>query len=225
MLSLHADRSMPWMRITLLTILAFAHLPVPTTSAQAPDRSGLDLICPLVEHERERALEDYELERKLIKSEYQSRRRMFDMVEKLWAVRSIEKEVYLDYKRLRDRTRVRVGRMSLKIAQQKSIVKQYELTCGQVRGETAVGDRREKINELHSEYRRIDCELLDKDVEIAEIDHEYDAAILSATRTLVESNIKTKFELVIEEFDLSQSKAQVEGFRRRANACRKRLTG
>lgn len=209
----------------LLTTLACACLPVATAFAQAPDRRGLDLICPLVEHERQRALADQKLALKLVVNEYESRRRVFDMVEKLWAAHSIEKEVYLNYKRLRDRTKVRVGRVSAQVAQQKSIVEQYELTCGQARGETGTGDTKEKIDALQREYRRIDCELLDKDVEIAEIDQDFDAAILRATQTLVESNIKTKFQLVIEEYDLSQSKARVDGYRRRAKACKKGLAG
>ena len=211
------------MRIALLSTLVFAQFPVAAASAQIPDRGGLDLICPLVEHERQRALADHELDLKLIENEYQSRRKVFEMVERLWAVRSIEKEVYLDYRRLRDRTRVRVDRMKAQIAQQKSIVEQYLLTCSQVRGETTVEDIGERIEELHGQYRRIDCELLDKDVEIAKIDYEYDSAILSAARTLVESNIKTKFELVLEEYDLKQSKARVEGYRHRAKACKKKL--
>ena len=104
-------------------------------------------------------------------------------------------------------------------------LEQYELTCGLERGETSLENVEERINALQSEYRRIDCELLDKDVQIAEIDHEYDAAIFRATQTLVEGNIKTKFQLVIEAYDLSQSKARVDGYRRRANACKKRLAG
>jgi hypothetical protein len=221
-----AERSRRWLRIALLTTLVFGHLPDSASTAQtahATDRGGLDLICPLVEHERRRDLEDYELEVKLVESEYQSRREVFGMVEKLWAVRSIEREIYLDYRRLRDRTQVRVGRMKAQIAQQKSVVEQYELTCGEDREEKTVGEVKERIAALHAQYRRIDCELLDRDVEIAAIDYDYDASILSATRTLVESNIKTKFELVIEEYDLSQSKERVDGYRSRAKACRKRL--
>jgi hypothetical protein len=210
-------------QISLMTTLAFAHLPVSATWAQASDRSGLDLICPLVEHERQRALEDYELELTLVESEYQARKKVFAMVERLWAVRSIEREVYLDYQRLRDRTKVRAGRAAVQIEQQKSIVEQYQLTCGQVRGETTVGDIQEPIDSLQRQYRRIDCDLLDKDLEIAEIDYKYDAEVLSATRSLVANNIKTKFQLVIEEFDLSQSKRRADGFRRRASACRKGL--
>ena len=204
---------------------AFTHLPVSATLAQASGDRRLDLVCPLLEHERQRDLENYELLLGLVQSEYLSRGKVFEMVEKLWAVRSIEKEVYLDYRRLRDRTKVRVDRMRAQIAQQKSIVDQYELTCGQLRGEAKVGENEDRINELHNQYRRIDCELLDRDVEIAEIDFEYDEEILHATQILVESNIKTKFELVLEEFDLRQSKARVKGFRRRASACRKRLAG
>jgi DNA-binding LacI/PurR family transcriptional regulator len=113
--------------------------------------------------------------------------------------------------------------MKAQIAQQKSIVEQYELICGEEREEKTVGEVKERIAALHAQYRRIDCELLNRDVEIAAIDYDYDAAILSATRTLVESNIKTKFELVIEEYDLSQSKERVDGYRSRAKACRKRL--
>jgi len=214
---------MPWMRISLLAVFGFVQLPVPAAMAQAPEHSGLDLICPLLEHERGRALEDYQLELGLIENEYQSRRKIFEMVAKLWAVRSIEKEAYLDYRRLRDRTKVRVGRMKIQIAQQKSILDQYELTCGQVRGDSTVGEIRDRIIERHGRYRQLDCELLDKDVEIAKIDYEYDSEILRSTRTLVKSNIKTKFQLVIEEHDLSQSKARVEGFRRRATACKKNL--
>jgi hypothetical protein len=62
-----ADHSRRWVRIALLTTLVFAHLPdsAPLSqTAQTADRGGLDLICPLVEHERRRDLEDYELELK-----------------------------------------------------------------------------------------------------------------------------------------------------------------
>jgi hypothetical protein len=210
-------------QITLMATFAFAQLPVSATWAQVSERGGLDLICPLVEHERQRALEDYELELALVESEYQARKKVFAMVEKLWAVRSIEREVYLDYQRLHDRTKVRAGRAAVRIEQQKSIVEQYQLTCGQVRGETTVGDIQERIESLQRRYRRIDCDLLDKDLEIAEIDYKYDAEVLSSTQTLVANNIKTKFQLVIEEFDLSQSKSRVDGFRRRASACKTRL--
>ena len=133
--SMYADRSLPWMRISLLMAFAFTHLPVSATLAQASGDRRLDLVCPLLEHERQRDLENYELLLGLVQSEYLSRGKVFEMVEKLWAVRSIEKEVYLDYRRLRDRTNVRVDRMRAQIAQHKSIVDQYELTCGQWRGE------------------------------------------------------------------------------------------
>ena len=113
--------------------------------------------------------------------------------------------------------------MKAQIARQKSIVEQYELTCSEVREEKKVREVKDRIAALHTQYRRLDCELLDRDVEIAAIDYEFGSAILSATRTLVENNIKTKFELVIEEYDLSQSRARVDGYRRRAKACRKRL--
>jgi hypothetical protein len=191
--------------------------------AEATDPVGLDFVCPLVEHERKRVLENYELERKLVESEYESRRRVFEMVEKLWAVRSIEKEIYLNYKRLRDRTRVRADRMGVLINQQQSIVGQYALSCRQTDGESESLDIIEQIETLQEQYRRIDCELLDKDLEIAGIDHAYDLEILNATRKLVENNIKTKFELVNDEFDLEQSKARVEAYRLRARACKKNL--
>ncbi|MCP5068087.1 MAG: hypothetical protein GY946_16115 [bacterium] len=221
--STYLHRSKHWGRLSLLTAFVAACLPAPVALAQAPGHRGLDLVCPLLEHERHRALEDYELELGLVENEYQSRSKVFEMVERLWAVRSVEREVYLDYRRLRDRTKVRVDRMRAQIAQQKSIVDEYELTCSQLRGETTAAEIEDRIAELHNQFRLVDCELLERDVEIAEIDYEYDEEVLRATRTLVESNIKTQFELVIEEYDLSQSKARVEGYRRRAISCRKKL--
>ncbi len=114
-LSLHANRPMLWIRVILLTTFAFVYLPVPPTLAQALDRRGLDLICPLVEHERQRVLEDYQLDLELAQNKYQARRKVFEMVAELWTVRSIERERYLDYKRLRDRAKVRVVRLNTQI--------------------------------------------------------------------------------------------------------------
>jgi hypothetical protein len=194
-----------------------------SASAQVPVVGGLDLVCPFAEHERQRALQDFKFELELVENEYRARKKVFDMIERLWAVHSIEKEIYLDYKRLRDRTKVRVARLTTQIAQQASIVEQYALACGQIRRETTIDDVSARIHELQAEYRRLDCELLDRDSKIADIDREFDEAILKATRTLVEGNIKTQFELVIEEYDFSQSKARSESYRRRAKACRTQL--
>ena len=65
--------------------------------------------------------------------------------------------------------------------------------------------------------------MLARDWEIAEIDYEFDKAVLDATRTLADSNIKSKYELVIDEYDLSQSKARVESYKSRTASCKKRL--
>ncbi len=75
---------------------------VTTAQAQSAGPGGLDLVCPLVEHERQRDLEDHQSELELVENEYHAISRVFDMVEKLWKVRSIEREAYLDYKRRRE---------------------------------------------------------------------------------------------------------------------------
>jgi len=193
-----------------------------TAHAQAIDLTGLDLVCPLVEHERQRDLEDSLVELELVENEYRARKQVFEMIEKLWGARSIEQEVYLDYKRLRDRTKVRIPRLTARIAQQKNIVEQYALTCSQIRG-SLVDRLSEKIAELQAEYRRLDCELLARDAEIADIDYEFDQAILEATRVLSQQNIKSKYDLVIDEYDLSQSRARSESYRRRTKECKKQL--
>ncbi len=207
---------------TLSLLFCVACSAVSTAYAQSAGPGGLDLVCPLVEHERRRALENSQFELELVENEYRARGAVFDMIEKLWVVRSIEREVYLDYKRLRDRTKVRIARLIAQISQERSIVEQYALTCAQVRGQP-IDHVAEKIDELQAEYRRLDCELLARDAEIADIDYEFDKAVLEATRTLNERNIKSKYELVIDEYDLSQSKARSESYRRRTAICKKRL--
>ncbi len=189
--------------------------------AKASDAAGL--VCPLAEHERQRTLEDFKVDLELVKNEYVARKKVFDMIKKLWAVRSIEREIYLDYKRHTDRTKVRVARMRTVIAQQSSIVEQYALACAQALGPKDEVPVSARVEELQAEYRRLDCKLLDRDSEIADIDRNFDAAILETTRTLAEQNIKTRFELEIEEYDLSQSKARSNSYRRRAKECRKQL--
>lgn len=84
-------------------------------------------------------------------------------------------------------------------------------------------DAKTELARLDQQHRELDCELLAKDVEIAQVDYELDAAVLEATRTLASGNVRSKFDLVLEEYDLSQSQARVEGFRRRARACKRRL--
>lgn len=190
--------------------------------AQATGTSGLDLVCPLVQYERHRDLADSVADLELVENEYRARLEVFAMIEKLWEARSVEREVYLDYKRLRDRTKVRIARLKTRIAQQTIVVEQYELTCDQVRGEVAEG-LHERIEALQAEYRRLDCELLGRDTEIAQIDYAFDRQILEATRTLAAENIKSNYELVIDEYDLSQSQARLETYRRRTALCKKNL--
>ena len=140
------------------------------------------------------------------------------MIEQLWQARSIEREVYLDSKRLRDRTQASIARVETQIAQQASIAKQYALTCGRLRGEP-VDRLDERVRELQAEYRRLDCELLARDLDIARIDRAFDEAKLG----LVNGNIKSRYELVIDEYDLSQSNARVESYQARQVACRAQL--
>ena len=179
-------------------------------------------MCPLVEYERQADLQDSLVELELVENEYRARSQVFEMIEKLWVARSIEQEAYLDYRRPRDRTKVRIARLTAQIAQQESIVEQYTLTCSRIRG-TPVDRLPEKIAKLQAGYRRLDCEILARDAEIAEIDYEFDRQILKATRTLNERNVKSRYELVIDEYDLSQSKARSESYRRRAKECEKQL--
>ncbi len=192
---------------------------------QETEATGLDLLCPLLEHERQRALDDARLELELVKNEFQSRSDVFDMVEELWRVRSIERETYLDYKRLRDRTGVRIKRVQSQIAQQQAIAEQYELVCGRLRGAAQPEDPAARLATLQAEYRRLDCELLKWDAEIARVDHDVYAEIVEASRTMSESEIKSRFELILDEYDLVQSKARMEGYRRRARECRAELSG
>jgi len=183
----------------------------------------MNLVCPLVEHESLRHLEDSRFGMELLENEYRARLKIFEMIEKLWLARSIEQEAYLDYKRLRDRTKARIARSETEIAQRSSMSTQYALVCAQVRGEV-IDEIKKKVEELQAEYRRLDCELLDRDSAIAEVDYEFDRAILKATRTLAERNIKSRYELVLDEYDLSQSKARFDSFRTRAKMCKKQLT-
>ncbi len=218
-LSKQDDRFARFACVALVLALALTCSFAPAASAQSADSTGLDLICPLAEHERQRKLADLQLDLALAENELEARRNVFDMVDSLWSVRSIEKEIFLDYKRLRDRTRVRVARVNAEIAQQKSIVERYALACSVVRGEKTARDVARRIALLDDAYRRSDCDLHRRDAEIAEVDLEYDAAVLESTRTLARDNIKTKFELMVEQYDLNQSKARAEGFRKRARAC------
>ena len=204
-------------------IFSFSSIFAPTASAQSVGPQGMNLVCPLVEHESLRHLEDSRFGMELLENEYRARLKIFEMIEKLWLARSIEQEAYLDYKRLRDRTKARIARSETEIAQRSSMSTQYALVCAQVRGEV-IDEIKKKVEELQAEYRRLDCELLDRDSAIAEVDYEFDRAILKATRTLAERNIKSRYELVLDEYDLSQSKARFDSFRTRAKMCKKQLT-
>ena len=206
----------------LLLLLCLGVATADSSSAQPLDPVGLDLVCPLVAYERQQVLEDSQFEVELAENELRARKRVFEMVEKLWQARAIEQEIYLDYKRLHDRTKARLSLLATQIAQQRTAVEQYELVCKEVRSESN-SDPQEKITRLQHEYRRLDCELLARQAELAEIDYVFDKAILEATRALAEGNIKSRYELVIDEYDLSQSKAKHESYRNRMILCKKRL--
>ncbi len=205
-------------------VCCLASVVVSAAHAQSIDSRGLDLVCPLVEHESLRHLEDARFNLELLENEYRARLRIFEMIQKLWDARSIDQEAYLDYKRLRDRTKARIARSTTQISQRSRMAEQYALTCAQVRGES-IGQIQKKIDDLQAEYRRLDCVLLARDSAIAEIDYEFDRAILKSTRTLAERNIKSRYELVLEEYDLSQSKARFDSYRARTTACKRRLAG
>ncbi len=191
-------------------------------SSQPVDRVGLDWLCPLVEYESRRELEDHRMELELLRIEYRARSQVFEMVDQLWAAHAIEQELYLDYKRLRDRTKLGIARLVALVSRQESAVEQYTLACSPLRGRSVDG-LPAKIAELQARYRRLDCEVLARDADVAQVDYEFDREILEATRKLNKRDIKSKYELVVDEFDLGQSKARLESHRRRARECRKRL--
>ncbi len=192
-------------------------------SSPAHAAGGFDRLCPLLDHDERRELEDLELELRLTKTELRARERVYAMVEALWKVRAVEQEIYLDYRRMRDRTRVRVDRVATAIEQQRAVVAQYDLICEGAGAATADAESSAKIDELNAEYRRRECELLGHDVAIAEVDLAFHAAVLEATRSLNQGNVKSKFELVLDESDADQAKARVDAYRRRAKSCRAQL--
>lgn len=193
---------------------------------------GFERICSLLEHERQRDLEDLEIELELVRAEHRARSRVFEMIESLWDVHAVEQEIYLDYKRQRDRTGVLARRFETEIGQKKVEIERFEAVCGSSGAAPAAGGPavpievriEERIEELQDRYLRFECELLARDVEIAEVDLTFHAAMYEATRVLNERNVKARVDLVVDEFDLEQARARVEGFRRRASACRPEST-
>ena len=184
--------------------------------------TGLDLVCPLELHERARALEDARVEKTLTENKFRAQAKVFAMVEQLWAAKSIEQETYLDYERRRDRTKVQIARWAVQIEQDERALEQLALACGDIQGDDPA-DVADRVARLQAEVRRLDCELLAKDAEIADIDRTFDERVLAATSILVERNIKSRHDLVLDEYSLSQSKARSKSYRRRAKACRKQL--
>ncbi len=193
----------------------------------APDvaRAGFDRLCPLLDHEEHRELQDLELSLELARTELRARERVFEMVEALWQVRAVEQEIYLDYRRQRDRTRVRVDRIETEIEQQQTVVAQYDLICDGRKASAANAESTAEIDALNERYRELECKLLGYDVAIAEVDYAFHSAVLEATKTLNLGNVKSKFDLVLDEADAAQAKSRVEGYRRRARGCRAQLEG
>jgi hypothetical protein len=88
--------------LSVLLVVFAAGCITTTARSQAADVGGLNDVCSLVEHERQRDLADSESNLELIENEYRPRGKVFEMLEKLWKTRSIEREAYLDCKRLLD---------------------------------------------------------------------------------------------------------------------------
>jgi hypothetical protein len=107
------------------------------------------------------------------------------------------------------------GRATILVSQRETALEQYGLACG----DDATDEAAARVEKLQVLYRSLECELLGKDAEIAAIDAAYDEAVLESTRILADGNVKTKFELVVEEYALSQSAARMKEYVRRARRC------
>ena len=177
-------------------------------------------VCNLVIHDEQSKLEDARITVELAKSRHSAYLRIFEMIEGLWAARTISRMDYIRAKYDRDASRLELEKADLLLEKQTSLVDQYRLICDRTEPQHGKGERDEVIRKEYLHYRRADCDSLAKAIEVAETKLEYNRAYLQSILELRRGNVATQTQVILAELEVELEEKSLADARRRTEACR-----
>ena len=168
------------------------------------------LCSPLIQEEMLQ-LEEFELEVELARAEFAARVRIFEMIDKLWENKVIERMIFLQSRYERDSTRLQFEAADRVAERQEALIERYRAACGKGNPETAPSTGR---------YLRAHCDSLSKRVEAAKIDLEFDRQFLDNIHDLREGNVATAQDVILAELAVEKDEIRIADATRRLQICR-----
>ncbi len=187
------------------------------SSGQLPvlAHDGLDPLCPFLLQERQIELDNLELAVQLDQTRLGVAEEVFVLLDGLWNNDAVERLAYLAGKHHRDTARVSLERARRRVERQQAVVEQYRLVCS-----TPV---EEQLSSAYRRYRETDCEVRALDIKVIEINLEHHRENLASILDLLENEVASRHQVILEERDVELMQKQLEQARQRAARCRQEI--
>jgi hypothetical protein len=183
---------------------------VPAATAGEVDRS----VCAFVLYQERDDLKESELAVDIAESHLVAAKSIFDVTDALWKQDLTERFRYLTDKHRKDVAVLDVTRQELLLERQEAFVEQLEILCSSPDKQDDAG--REAA---HRRYVQADCQRIEKDLAIAEIDLVYLSEFLANVRDLRENDVATHEQVALAEADVEKTRKRVEHHASRVQAC------
>jgi outer membrane protein TolC len=203
-------------RLAFVMVLAASAI-----SAGAQDLSSP--VCDVVIYDEQTELEDARNAVDLAKSDFSAYVKIFEMIRKLWESGTVPQMDYLKAKYDRDAAKLKLERADLILDRQSALVEQYRLICNQAGSGTQ--DRLPAIRKTYLRYRRANCDSLDKAIEVAGTNLEFNREYLKIIAKLRQENNATHTQVILAELDVELEEKNLADSKRRAAICRSELAG
>ena len=165
-------------------------------------------------HERDALALAVELE----KTELISAQIIFELLEELWADEATERMRYLLGKYSRDSVRVNLVLRQAHLARQEAYLAWLNDVCsGKAR--TSSGEVPPEHQAMLDRYVAADCDVRRRDIEYAEIEHEWAGIWHSSIRDLRESHVATKADLLEANYDVRIAEQRLKVALERVQVC------
>ena len=195
------------------------------SSGQLPvlAHDGLDALCPFLLQERQIELDNLELAVQLDQTRLGVAEEIFVLLDGLWDNDAVERLTYLAGKHHRDTARVSLERARRRVERQQAVVEQYRLVCSTAVEEQLSSEKRRGLEQAYRRYREMDCEVRALDIEVIEINLEHHRENLASILDLLENEVASRHQVILEERDVELMEKQLEQSRQRAARCRQEI--
>ncbi len=127
---------------------------------------------------------------------------------------------FLNIKHERDKAFADVERRNKLGARQLQVVEQLSLICGDPPSKPEPGTPEAEVEKIRIDYLEATCDSLDAQIAMAEVELEFNLAVLASQRDLHRNQIVSRMDILLAELAVDLNKIQLDDAKTRTKTCR-----